>query len=405
MRRALRLTVEAVTVLACSLLGGALPGAVAATTPVKADTVLSSKPKAFSSTDGDILTVVPVRGASVASIAIGGNFRHVRQPDGRSVAARNFAILDAKTGAVRFAGQVDSYVRSITSRDGVTYLGGDFTWVGGKYRPRAAAVSATGSVTAWNPRPPGRVRALAADKTGVYLAGDFNAVRKVSLSTGGTLWAKTTTAGLSRTLLLTGGSLYVGGLFESYDGLVRHGLVKVAPGSGAVDAGFDAKLRADSGTGPYPDYDGEGVASLAAAPTKGNIVVGVGGHAPPGPLVSNEVFELKAATGGKVWRKGLIGDGQAVAAVGKTVVVGYHRNLPNTTVPWPYFAAQFNDAKGSLTTWDPKLTGDQSNADGGNNGVQAMYANATAKRLFVAGAFTAWNGKAGYQSLAVFSWT
>ena len=54
-------------------------------------------------------------------------------------------------------------------------------------------------------------------------------------------------------------------------------------------------------------------------------------------------------------------------------VAGYHRNNPNTTTPFPYFATQLELSNGRLTTWDPKITGNQSNADGGNNGVQAIY--------------------------------
>ena len=92
----------------------------------------------------------------------------------------------------------------------------------------------------------------------------------------------------------------------------------------------------------------------------------------------------------------LPGDCQGVGVVGSTYVLGYHRHDNN---PWPYFGAQVEASNGRLTTWDPGLTGYQSNADGGNQGVQAVYADAANRRLFVAGAFTK-----PVKSLAVYTW-
>lgn len=369
--------------------------------PAAASTVISSRPVPFATTDGDILAVTAVSGARRPTLAIGGNFSTVITRDGVRHPARNFALLDEESGALRHAGRADSYVRAITTRHGVTYLGGDFTSVGGHRRAHAAALSPSGQVTAWNPAPAARVRGMTADDGGVYLTGEFGAVRKVSLRHGRPVWSRPTTAGSGRVLKIVGGWLYAGGLFETYDGTARHGLVKIDPGSGRLVRGFDARLRSDSGAGDYGGYDGEGVLALGRAPG-GRLLVGIGGRAPAG-LDSNLFATVDPGTGDRVWTATLIGDCQAVATAGRTVVAGYHRNGFTTDTPSPEFAAQFTAEHGSWTSWDPRLTGTQANADGGNNGVQAMYADAARRTLFVAGAFTDWNGTPR-QSLAAFRW-
>jgi hypothetical protein len=112
---------------------------------------------------------------------------------------------------------------------------------------------------------------------------------------------------------------------------------------------------------------------------------------------------LNRTTGVQFWKDQLPGDCQAVAVVADTSVVGYHRNQPNRTVPYPYFSAQLAASNGALTNWDPQITGNQSNADGGTNGVQAMYADEVRHVLFLAGAFTMYRGAHAHQSLIAFS--
>ena len=53
----------------------------------------------------------------------------------------------------------------------------------------------------------------------------------------------------------------------------------------------------------------------------------------------------------------------------------------------------------SVDHLNPGLTGYQSNVDGGNQGVQAVYVDSANQRLFVAGAFTK-----PVKSLAAYSW-
>jgi hypothetical protein len=344
---------------------------------------------AWAQTNGDILTITKVAGVARDLIAFGGNFTAVITPDGVSRAARHFAVVDEFTGELVYAGNASSYVRSISSRDGVIYVGGDFTTFGGVARNRLAALSPTFTVTAWNPAPSFRVRAVVAGPAGVYYGGDGTSVRLANVATGGTIWSQPHTGGSVRALALSpdNGALYVGGLFETFGPITRHGLIRANPLTGSPDPVFNANFRPDSGIGANGNYDGEAGNVLQLTSDGSRLLVGVAGQ-------GSDVFKvLNPVTGSLTWVKVLPGDCQGVAVVGSTYVVGYHRNRVNGAIPYPYYAAQLETTNSQLTTWDPGLTGLQSNADGGNNGVQAIYADPVNRRLFVAGAFTTENGR------------
>jgi hypothetical protein len=396
-----------------------------------ATTTIGSTPLTFDRTDGDVLVVAGIDGQP-DWLAIGGDFGQVIVPDGVAgcvitggcpVAARDFAIISKSTDAVLYAGATaagtatNGYVRSITSYHGTIYIGGDFTSFGGSVPPAALPTSLTArrhavaldssfDVTPWNPAPTGTVRALAADGTAVYLGGDLAEVLAVNPGTGGTIWTKPETGGGVHALLETGGALYVGGLFEFYDGVTQHGLVKVNPSDGSLDTGFNANLRPDEGTvldPTYGAYDGEEIISLSVGPESGQIFAGSGGHAPPGDS-SNETILTDATTGARIWKYSTTGDSQAVGAVGDTVVAGYHNNVGTTT---NVYGIQLDDTNSAPTTWDPLLTGSATtnNEDGGNGGVQSIYID-PAGTLYMAGAFTDWNGgNLVDKSLVAFSFT
>jgi PKD repeat protein len=388
-----RWTAGALLALSVSV-GGGPPNRVeaAASTPLGARV-------AWAQTNGDILAITKIEGATRDLIAFGGNFTAVITPDGVSHAARHFAVVDEFSGAIVYAGNASSYVRSISSRAGVTYVGGDFTSFGGVARSRLAALSPNFTVTSWNPAPSFRVRAVVAGPSGVYYGGDGAVVRLVDGSTGAIRWSQPHAGGSVRSLALSpsSGALYVGGLFETYGGLTRHGLIRANPLTGAPDPVFNANFRADSGVGANGNYDGEAGNVLQFTLDGARLLVGVAGH-------GSDVFKvLNPITGALVWVKVLPGDCQGVAVVGSTYVVGYHRNRVNGAVPYPYYAAQLESTNSALATWDPGLTGVQPNADGGNNGVQAIYADPVNRRLFVAGAFTMENGRP-LKSLAVYTW-
>ena len=401
---------------------GALHSSVAPlVTPVQATSPISATPLAFDRTNGDILAITKISGTN--DIAFGGNFTLVYTPDAVSHPAVNFAVVDETSGAILYAGNPsnsvtpsDNYVRAITSLNGVIYVGGDFDGWDGVASTRVAMLSPTGnpapaawSVTAsWHPSPGGNIRALAVDSTAVYMGGDSGAATAVNPTTGATIWTHFTSGGAIHAMLDDQGALFVGGLFETYNGYTQHGLVKVALTDGSVITAFHSDLRTDTGVGEYGAYDGEDDLSLAVAPNSTTqILVGVGGHAPAGDS-SNEIILFNLTTGQRMWKYSTIGDSQAVGAVGDTAVSGYHNSTGAGTPLSPnHLAIQVEGSNGTPTTWDPQINGDQDNLDGGNNGVQAMYVDPINDILFLAGAFEHWNGTTGltHASLIAFSFT
>ena len=387
----------------------------AAVTPT---TTIQGTPLPFDRTNGDILAITKIDGTN--NLAFGGNFTQVFTPDGVSHAATDFAIVDEATGAVLYGGNPtntssssDKYVRSIATFNGIVYVGGDFNRWDGVARAHTARLAPTGNpapsayaVTSWNPSPGSMVRGLAVDSNAVYLGVGGSAVLAVNPTSGATMWSKSVSGGDIHTVFLDQGALFVGGLFETYSGVTQHGLVKVQPTDGSLVTAFNAHLRGDTGAGKYGSYDGEEIIAIAAAPDPNEIFVGSGGHAPAG-LSSNEAILLDINTGARLWRFGTTGDTQAIGAVGDTAVAGYHNNGPNAGNPLSpnYFGVQLEDSTGAATTWDPQLNGNQGNADGGNNGIQAIYVDHTTNVIYIAGAFLHWNGTTGstHQSLIAFS--
>jgi hypothetical protein len=384
--------------LFCVGVGAAIVAATQSASAATPTTSISSTPSAFDTTNGDILAIAKVNGAPQAELAIGGNFTSVKTPDGASHAATDFAVLNQATGAVLYAGKANSYVRTIASFGGTIYAGGDFTTFAGLARPHLVALDPSFAVTSFNPAPKARVRAIAADGSGVYYGGDLSTVQKVNAATAKVIWSKPISGGSTKALKLTsdGATIFVGGLFETYAGVTQHGLIKASASTGAMNTSFNDHLRVDSGVGQFGAFDGEEAVSFALTPEGTNLIVGLGGHG------SDEVRKVNITTGARVWNRVLIGDCQAVVPVGNTYVVGYHRNSANAD---PYYAEQLEGSNDAKTSWDPKVTGTQSNADGGNNGVQAAWADPVTKVLYLGGAFTHYNGVAGHQSLVAFSYS
>ncbi|UQX89370.1 hypothetical protein M6D93_05035 [Jatrophihabitans telluris] len=378
------------------MLAGAPPALAAGTVP---PTTAIQPAIPFDQTNGDILAVTKVVGSAVPLIAFGGNFTAVITPDGLSHAATNFAVVDETTGTVVYAGNANSYVRTISSYAGVIYVGGDFTTFGGLVRNRLAALGTTFSVTSWAPSSSVEISAVTATSRGVYYGGASAGIHLANFATGADIWQRYISGGPCKVISESpdGASVYIGGLFETYNGLARHGLAKASAVTGVVDPAFNANFRVDSGVGVHASFDGEEAISLAwDGGTK--LVVGVGGYG------ADEIRQLNPLTGVSNWMKFTPGDVQGTAVVGDTYIAGYHRNQANASIPYPNFGAQVEATNGQLTSWDPLLTGNQANADHGNNGIQAVYADPVAKKLFIAGAFLKY-GTVSRQSLIVFPYS
>lgn len=176
----------------------------------------------------------------VASIAvtgnvayIGGNFSTVTDAGGAKT--RNaLCAIDLSTGLLTSwdpGCNAGSTVNALgLDSSGNVYAGGNFTTVAATGRNRAAAISAAGALLSWNPNLNSDCNALLVSGTTVYLGGTFTTADggtarglACAFNTSGTLlgWDPAVGTGGSKrvmALALTGGQVYIGGLFSDLNG-------------------------------------------------------------------------------------------------------------------------------------------------------------------------------------------
>ena len=160
------------------------------------------------------------------------------------------------------------------------------------------------------------------------------------------------------------------------------------------------------GQGQYGAYDGEEIITMAPGPNSGEILAGSGGHAPAGDS-SNEALLLDVNTGARLCTTRPLATAKESARSATPTVAGYHNNSATASDPTSanYFGIQLENSSGVPTTWDPRINGNQGNADGGNNGVQAMYVDQSTQTHLSRGGFPALERHDGptHQSLIAFS--
>jgi hypothetical protein len=300
-----------------------------------------------------------------------------------------------------------------------TFIGGNFTAVGGVPRRNAAAILANGTVDPnFIPNPNGTVRAIAvsAQPTRVFLGGKFTQVGGVSRARLAAVNA--TTGAVVRTwyaaadgpvyaLAAAGPTLYAGGSFTKLGGLTRHRLAAVSTATRVVQpfnpfADWTVRALVVSpghtrvyAVGGFHNVGGaarEGVAELQAttgaattfAPTRGGVGIAVA-LSPDGvrlyfSTTKNDLFAYRPVKANTVlfrWRTD--GDVQAIAASATEVYLGGHfaHFTRGTTVNAPRMHLASIGKLGPLTAWNP-------GADG-NLGVWAAAISPT--RLLIGGEF------------------
>jgi Domain of unknown function (DUF5122) beta-propeller len=293
---------------------------------------------------------------------------------------------------------------SVSDGAGGEFIGGDFTFVGGLARNRLAHIRADHSVDPdWNPGAKASVRALALSGDALYVAGDFtgtNAVgsatrtrlAKVSATGAGAVdpdWAPTANLRVAA-LAVSGGSVFVGGFFNSVNGDSPPKLAKIsATGTGATDptwagavTGAEVDALAVSGNslfvggffsqvGTVPrnnlakvDTNGTGDADATWAPEPNGEVFALtvsgtdlfvgGGFS---KVSGADHFNLaKVATGTGVadttWKASANGPVSALAVVGNDLVVGGQLfQLDGADRPW--LGAVDTAGAGDVRAWTP----------------------------------------------------
>jgi hypothetical protein len=218
----------AVAVLVAVAPGWAVPAAADLPQPA----VVSADPVDYTPhvLDGTVWSMVVVGD----TVVVGGSFTSVADSSRRhTYARRNIFAFGLADGVIRaFAPRVDGVVRALAAGpDDTLYLGGDFTSVNGVDQRGLARLTPAG------------------DRLGTFHA---------SIDQGDV-----------RSLAVRSGRVYAGGFFTAVDGVARDGLARLDPVTGAVDAGFDARLSA-----PRPHR--MGVENFDISPD-GRLLVVIGG--------------------------------------------------------------------------------------------------------------------------------
>lgn len=188
-------------------------------------------------TDG----VVNALAVTPTGVVIGGSFTAVN-----SIAAQNLAMVDRATGASVSAWKASANqpVRALAVSGSGVYVGGDFTSLNGLSRSRLARVSATTGATdaTFAGLANGAVRALAVDPTAgvLYAGGDFTTASGGSgyvsrsrlaafTTTTGALTSFAPAANATVEALATDptGRVYAGGLFTTVAGVSRARLAQL----------------------------------------------------------------------------------------------------------------------------------------------------------------------------------
>ncbi|HWS38740.1 MAG TPA: hypothetical protein VN408_39135 [Actinoplanes sp.] len=322
--------------------------------------------------------------------------------------ASTAAPARAVTNTARTAPTFNGTVHAVAYLGTTVYVGGSFTranW-GGRNWPRerlAAFDSRTGALLKWSPTADGTVRALAATRGAVYVAGDFHRIagkRRDSLArlhpTDNTLTPfRHFITGTPYTLAIGNGRLYLGGSFTTVNRHRQANLAAFNLATGTLDTRWqpaaDGRVHNVAAVGgrvflggAFRAVNGDRSAARLAA------VDGVSGALDRHfrPAVTAEVNDIAvngtgvyAATGGQGgraiafgldgrtrWQRVFDGDTTAIALVGGALYVGGHfdrvclttRNGPHGScldgsVPRVKLAAM--TATGRLTAWNPQANG------------------------------------------------
>ena len=139
-------------------------------------------------------------------------------------------------------------------------------------------------------------------------------VSAVDPSAGSVRWAKVVSGGSVHALLATNGVLYVGGLFETYDGVTQHGLVEVNTEQRIDDHRRSRRYSARTLT-PTPRPATPPTTARTRSRCRSDRTPARSSSAaaatPRRSESSNETILMNATTGARLWKFSTIGDSQA----------------------------------------------------------------------------------------------
>jgi beta-propeller uncharacterized protein DUF5122 len=357
-----------------------------ATAGAAAAATLAGTPSASASVNGRVRQLAYIGD----TLYLVGDFTQATD-NGTTVTRNHAAAIDSTTGHLlpwnpNANGSI--YGIAVDAANGVVYLGGKFTAIGGLAETKLAQVSAdTGAANpAWKVKVGGVVNALSIGDGKLYVGGRITKVgttprtnaAAVDLGTGALdpTFAPAMPDGQLYSIKAAPGRIYLGGDSTSIDGSTRLSkLAAVDPTTGALDPTFVPTIAI-----PWDVFDID-----VAATT---VYVAVGG--PGGWLWS------LAPSGATNWVVTVDGNIQTVTDVGGLIVGGGHFDNvcsnyylgPHgdcTGVSWPRKKLFAVDSNGALQDWAPTANSAL--------GVYTARANAAGSQLSVGGDFTSFMHK------------
>jgi trimeric autotransporter adhesin len=304
--------------------------------------------------DGSVDTVmnVDVTGFVLAMVLsdgvlyLGGEFTAVGgQPRTR------LAAIHTTTGALAdWAPDAEGgWVTSLAAAANTIYVGGRFTSIRGQMRNYLAAVDATtGALSAWNPNVNGQVLSLVVSGSVLYAGGSFSTVggqrrinlAAIELATGSpSPWNPELSGdGLVFSLVVSGRTLFAGGGFQTIGTQTRNSLASFNLDTGALNS-----------------WAPNAIALRKIVVVGNTLYTGIAGtlFTLEGGLSRSRTEAFDITTGESVWEPGLNSDITTLATSGSTVFFGGRFTLRNVT-PRPHLCA-FDAETGVPTTWAPDV--------------------------------------------------
>jgi hypothetical protein len=381
--------------LAAGLAAMALPIAAAS---VAAAATLSDTPLKTTTVNGRVRETA----YSGTTLYLVGEFTSATD-NGVTVTRNHAAAIDTTTGHLlawnpNVNGNV--YAVAVDPVNARVYLGGNFTTVGGAaHKDLARVVFGTGAVDAtWAHSAQGTVWSMSVGNLRLYIGGGFATVDNIprgglaafTLLSGhiDSIWLPQSVGGKVRAVSATSTRIYVAGEGSALDGVAQFGkLGAVNPSSGALDKTFNAHM-------PYRVFKLDVTPTAVYAAADGH-----GGH----------LWSISLA-GAQNWIVTADGGFQAATVIGGLVVAGGHfDNVCKTPSTGPNGTclggatqrkklAAFSPTTGALQTYAPQ-------ADSAE-GVFTLQSNAAGTQMAVGGDFTTFHFKTIKQAhVALFAFS
>ena len=273
---------------------------------------------------------------------IGGNFTYVGMRSSYGV------TLSASTGHTGAFPAVNGIVLvAVPDGTGGFYIGGDFTEVDDLPRNRLAHVLANGTLGSWNPDANGTVSAIAVLGDTVYVGGSFTTIddgngvqirnRLAAIGTDGTLgsWDPDADNSVS-TLVVAGSTIYAGGNFTTVG----------SEGRGRIAAiGTDGTLY---NTTPYAN------SNVRALAVSGNTIYMGGGFSQINGQTRNRLAAITTDGTLTSWNPNSNGAVKALAVSDNIVYAGGSFSTIGGESRLSLAAIGTN---GTLSSWDPQVAG------------------------------------------------